>query len=117
MKKVLGETNKTKSDLFSSTVPNIRSLLSQVQLPSNMGNIHKLRNGTDKISTTNDVIFTRDNIGRMKPYNQFVCDGFGQEFTEDLEASCTCAAREVLINLISLLDSTGPPIQRLLCLS
>ncbi|UMM31862.1 hypothetical protein L5515_005888 [Caenorhabditis briggsae] len=82
---------------------------------------------------------------------KFVCDGFGQEFTEDLEASCTCAAREVLINLIdrirkelkklnydsttilhqlnyviaqeaddidrSLLDSTGPPIQRLLCLS
>ncbi|ULU09348.1 hypothetical protein L3Y34_014040 [Caenorhabditis briggsae] len=84
-------------------------------------------------------------------YIKFVCDGFGQEFTEDLEASCTCAAREVLINLIdrirkelkklnydtttilhqlnhviaqeaddidrSLLDSTGPPIQRLLCLS
>ncbi|CAO4366767.1 unnamed protein product [Caenorhabditis nigoni] len=50
IKEVLGETNKTKSDLFSCTVPNIKILLSQVQLPSNMGNIHNLRNGTDKIS-------------------------------------------------------------------
>ncbi|CAO4381984.1 unnamed protein product [Caenorhabditis nigoni] len=36
----------------------------------------------------------------FKKTSKFVCDGFGQQFTKDLEASCTCAAREVLMNLI-----------------